>query len=84
MEKITIKQGATLSLTGLVSLPAGTWSATSNIETPDGVLIATMETDLQQLSSPDSSGNTHSILLVCSAEKTNNFEVGIGWLAGKF
>jgi hypothetical protein len=76
MEKISVKQGATLSLAGLFTLPAGTWTASSNIEATDGTIIAALDVTLTELAEPDEDGNTHSVLMVCTAAQAETFEVG--------
>lgn len=76
MEKISVKQGATLSLAGLFTLPAGTWTAASNIEQTDGTLVCAMDVTITELAEPDADGKTHSVLAVCTAAQSEAFEVG--------
>lgn len=76
MEKITIKQGATLSLAGLYALPAGNWSAACNVETPEGAIVTALACTLTALASPDGDGNTHGLLMVATSAQTALWEVG--------
>ena len=76
MNKISAKQGATLSLAGLFMLPAGTWTAASNIERTDGSVVCAMAVTITELAEPDDDGNTHSVLAVCTAAQAEAFEVG--------
>lgn len=76
MEKISTKQGATLSLAGSFKLPAGTWTASSNIEKTDGTLIAAFDVSMEEFAEPDEDGNTHGVVLLCTADKAETFVAG--------
>lgn len=79
MEKISIKRGATLSLAGLFTLPAGSWSARSNVEDSSGNVIFSFETTLVEDSSTP--GSTHSLLMVASSSNTLLLEVGTTYIS---
>ena len=76
MNKISAKQGATLSLAGTFALPAGTWTAASNIERTDGTLVCAMDVTITEIDPVGEDGKTHSVLAVCTAAQAESFEVG--------
>lgn len=71
------KQGDTFSWGGFVSLPAGTWGATSKVVDADGTLVESLTVTLAALLVPDDDGNTHSILIEGTSVQTAD------WAAGK-
>lgn len=70
--RISIKQGETLSLAGTVTLPAGTWSATSSAVGPDGVAIGLVVT----LTAPTVADGPHAILIEKPAADTKTWPLG--------
>jgi len=50
---VFVKRGATFSLAGFVTLPDGTWSATSELKSNNGDLIAELEVTLVKQPLPD-------------------------------
>lgn len=76
MEKIEAKQGATLSLVGSFTLPAGTWTAASNIEKKDGTLICAADVTIEPIDPVGVDGKTHAVLWTCTAAQAEAFEVG--------
>lgn len=69
MSEIRHKRGATFSYTGLVKLPAGTWTGACKLF--DGeTLVETLTVTLSTLGSPGANGETHSLLLEATAAAT--------------
>ncbi len=69
--RIIIKQGATLSLAGSVSLPAGDWSASASVSSGGG-FYSSLEVTLTPPVSPQGS---HHILMLKDASETEQWPV---------
>lgn len=69
-QKITHKRGATFSYSGLVTLPAGTWTASCDLDNPAGTKESDTTVTLAVLGSPGANGETHSILIEVAAGTT--------------
>ena len=67
-----IKQGATLSLAGSVSLPAGDWSASASISSGGGGFYSSLDVTLTPPVSPQSD---HHILMLKDASVTEHWPV---------
>ena len=68
-----LKRGSTLSLAGTVSLPAGTWTATSEVKDAAGDLISTLNVTL----TPPTAPNTLWVILMAqSSEETLTWPLG--------
>jgi hypothetical protein len=73
---ITLKRGSTLSLTGSVKLPTGTWTASSKVAKPNGTLLDTLVVTLTTLVTPGTNGETHSITVSRAAANTADWTIG--------
>lgn len=73
---VTLKRGSTLSLTGNVKLPTGTWTATSKIAKPNNVLLDTLGVTLSALAEVGANGETHSIAVTRAASFTETWPLG--------
>jgi len=51
-QSFILKRGATLALAGTVSLPSGTWTATSEVKDQTGTLVSTLNVTLTPPTSP--------------------------------
>lgn len=80
IEPIEIKTGATFSVPFLVLLPAGSWSAASEIRKGDDTLVGELAVTLEPLATPDADGNTHAGVLEASSVQTVAWEHG-SWRA---
>ena len=75
----THKRGATLSLAGTVTLPAGVWSATSQVKQDVGgvlTLVEELAVTLAPIAVPDPGGPTHTILLESSSAAASDWPLG--------
>lgn len=75
-QKITHKRGATFSYSGLVTLPAGTWTASCDLDNGTGTKVSDTTVTLNTLGSPGANGETHSILIEVVAATTAAWPVG--------
>lgn len=73
MVSIEHKRGATFSWAGTVRLPAGTWTATSQVKMPDGSAIENLVVTLLQ---PVSPSLDHTISLYAWAVQTSLWPLG--------
>lgn len=69
-----LKTGATLSLAGTVSLPTGTWTATSEVKTLDGTLVDVLSVTL---AAPVSPSTLWTIQLFADAAVTETWPLGM-------
>lgn len=76
IQKITHKRGATFSYSGLVTLPAGTWSASCDLDNAGGIKLTDATVTLSTLGSPGANGETHSILIEVAAATTAAWPIG--------
>lgn len=60
------KRGATLSLAGTVTLPAGSWSATAQVRNASGSLVQQLAVTLQ---APVAPATAHGILIEATADQ---------------
>lgn len=69
-----LKRGATLSLAGTVDLPDGIWSASCQVRTDKGVLVAQLEV---VLTPPDRMSTTglYTILIIGSSLQTTDWPI---------
>jgi len=70
---VFVKRGATFSLAGFVTLPSGTWKATSELKDNSGALIAELEVTLALQPLPDT---RWGILLYTDATATALWPLG--------
>jgi hypothetical protein len=73
---ITLKRGSTLSLSGSVKLPTGTWTATAKIAKPNNVILDTLGVTLTPLVEVGANGETHSISVTRAASFTETWQLG--------
>jgi hypothetical protein len=73
---VKIKTGATFSVPLLVCLPAGAWSATSDIRQAGDALVESLAVSLIALTEPDADGNTHNGLLLATSIQTALWPLG--------
>ena len=74
MSEIRHKRGTTFSYSGLVKLPAGTWTAACKLFNGDA-LVETLTATLVALGSPGANGETHSLLLEATAAATADWPI---------
>ena len=70
----SIIQGATFSRTGLIKLPAGTWTVAGNVKSQDGTLRSAFTCTLEAIT-PDSAGNNYSVLIEVDSTSTAEWPV---------
>jgi len=70
---VFVKRGATFSLAGFVTLPDGVWTATSELKSNNGDLIAELEVTLEKQPLPDT---RWGILLYTDATVTADWPLG--------
>lgn len=75
MSDLAFKRGSTLSLGGIVKLPAGTWTASSKVQLINGIKV-TLTVALTALASPGQDGETHTILISKPAADTASWALG--------
>ena len=71
---IELKLGSSLSLSGSVKLPAGTWTLTSSIARPNGVLLASLTTLIVEIEEPENA--THTFTISALPETTILWPIG--------
>ncbi len=67
------KRGATLSLAGTVTLPAGSWSATAQVRNSSGSLVQQLSVTLQ---APVAPATAHAILIEATADQALTWPLG--------
>lgn len=85
MDTVLFTRGGTFSLAGLISLPAGVWTAASDIKTRHNVLIEHLVCTLTDTNELDISGNSiYSLLLESSYLDTGNWPIGFAYCDVQF
>ena len=72
-QSIFLKRGATFSLAGFATLPAGDWTATSEVKNNQGVLVQELTVTLDPPVDPETAW---PLVLFASAEDTATWPLG--------
>lgn len=75
MSSTDFKRGGTFSRSGLFKLPAGVWTATSQVNKPAGGVVGQLSCDLQELPTPDANGNTHALTISATSAETKTWPI---------
>lgn len=67
------RRGTTFSYAGRVALPAGTWTASSSLEAPDGSIATNLVATLTALQAVGTDGATHALTLTAPALSTESW-----------
>ena len=76
LQTISHKRGTTFSYGGLVTLPAGTWSARASVQTQTRLPVSELVASLTPLQTPGTKGETHALLLESLALTTASWPQG--------
>lgn len=75
MKAVNLKTGSTLTLTGRVALPAGTWSISSKVKRNNNAAVQTLTSSIVTIVEPTDSA-THSFTLSATNAQTVLWPVG--------
>jgi hypothetical protein len=73
IKSFSIKRGSTMNITGQITLPDGTWEATSDVRRSNGIFLDALDVVLE-LADQDSD-YTHTISLKASGDITSEWPI---------